>query len=787
MVSVGLPFQGVAAEPTYPISTDVQTTRERTVRPAELPGSTPQLLIDQVSEYAPNGYSSWQWGAAIDYGPILLDLSSVAKPTPVETLLSFFTMSDIHITDKESPAQAIFGAFAPPSTGGFGKTNSSAYSPVILSTTQVLDAAIQTANALHQNPGPDQAPFDFGLFLGDAVNSDQYNELRWYLDVIDGKKIRPSSGAHKGEKSIDYQMPYQAAGLDKSIPWYQVLGNHDQFWCGSLLYTDYVREFLIGSAILNMGVTASTHHPTFEVRGYYVGTIDGTTEYGDIVGMGDASLMEQPIVAADRKRHALSTEASTSLGWMKEFFKTDSEPNGHGFTQANLDNDFTCYSFEPKAGVPIKIISLDATCKENPYDPYSSYARGCLDQQRYDWLVNELDQGQAEGKLMIIAAHLPVGVRSNVPDNPVPNGGKPNDQLLPVFLSALPEGKDATNIANYVPMPPYNVVSDYMLLEKLRTYPNLLLWLAGHRHLNVVSPQPSPDPVNHPELGFWEVETSSLRDFPQQFRTFKIVRNSNNTVSIFITDVDPAVQEDPAAPHESLSPAAKSRGYGIGVNRIMAGGSIAFTDTTPHVYNAELIKTLPAPATLTVNVTGPGTVISSPYAGIDCTAATSPCSASFLPGTEVTLVPTPAPGAAFAGWTTCSGTSDCTMVMSGNTTVAATFTHAPTLSVAPEQKDFGTKKIGSKTVAKFTVTNAATKGIADLIIGAISIGGTDAAQFTLVEGKDDCSGQTLASGKSCAFEVSFVPASVNTKMATATLPSNDSAGATIIQLTGVGK
>jgi len=49
------------------------------------------------------------------------------------------------------------------------------------------------------------------------------------------------------------------------------------------------------------------------------------------------------------------------------------------------------------------------------------------------------------------------------------------------------------------------------------------------------------------KLGFWEVENSSLRDFPQQFRTFKIVRNDNNTVSIFVTDVDPAVQEDPAA------------------------------------------------------------------------------------------------------------------------------------------------------------------------------------------------------------------------------------------------
>ena len=63
-------------------------------------------------------------------------------------------------------------------------------------TTQVLDAAIQTVNALHA-----QAPFDFGLSLGDAANSTSYNELRWYIDVIDGQCDhaelgRPSRGQH---------------------------------------------------------------------------------------------------------------------------------------------------------------------------------------------------------------------------------------------------------------------------------------------------------------------------------------------------------------------------------------------------------------------------------------------------------------------------------------------------------------------------------------------------------------------------------------------------------------
>jgi hypothetical protein len=775
---------GYAADPTYPITADVETTRQRTVSPSALAPDTTKLLINQVSQYAPNGYSSWQWGNPVDYGPFLPDGTVPAEPTPADTLLSFFTMSDIHIVDKESPAQAIYAGVNPLNTG-FGEVNTSAYSPIMLSSTHVLDAAVQTINALHKNPGPAQTPFDFGMSLGDVANNNQYNELRWYIDVMDGKRITPSSGAHLGAKDIDYQKPYQSAGLDKSIPWYQTIGNHDQFWCGSLLFTDYVRKILTGKTVLDMGVDG-TDFPTFDVRQNYMGVIDGKTEYGNIIDAGPVADMATPIIAADSKRRALSTDTSTSLNWMKEFFKTTSTPKGHGFTKANIENDFASYTFEPKANVPLKVIVLDDTCKPNPYAANSSYARACLDQTRYDWLVDELDKGQAEGKLMIITAHIPVGPRANVPDNPVKAGGVPNNLLYPLFLSFCPKDKDSSDLANYEPLPPYNIVSDHTLLTKLHSYSNLLLWLSGHRHINVVTPQPSPDPVDHPEFGFWEVETSSLRDFPQQFRTFKIVRNTNNTVSIFVTNVDPSVQEDPTAQHATLSPAAKSRGYAIGANRISAGGTIAFTDTTPHVYNAELIKPLATPYTITVNVTGPGKVSMGPYSPATCTSNT-PCTASFLPGASITLAPTADARAAFAGWTQCTGTSTCAITMDSDVTVTAAFTQAPTVAVTPAQNDFGSKKIGKSVTAKFTVKNTATKGVADLSIGTITMGGTNSDQYTLTANRDHCSGHTIKSGKSCDFQVSFKPTSAYTKTATVTIPSNDPDTPKNIQLTGVGK
>jgi hypothetical protein len=777
-----LPFQAYSA-PTYPVSTDVRTTRQRVVSPLPIPDDPlPHLTIDKVDQYGPRGYSSWVFAEpGIDYGPLLPDGSPVGTYNPTERLLTFFSMSDIHIVDKESTAQAIYGAFASPS--GFGETNTSAYSPIMLSTTHVLDAAVQTINALHS-----RTPFDFGISLGDDANSTQYNELRWFIDVMDGKKITPSSGAHRGANSIDYQMPYQAAGLDKSIPWYQTMGNHDQYWCGTLLFNDYARNILLGNTILDIDLVGTPPFPTFDGRGYYMGVIDGKTEYGTIIGAGPVETMAAPIIAADQNRRSLTTETSTTLNWMKEFFKTTSEPKGHGFTQANIDNDFASYTFEPKAGVPLKVIVIDDTCKENPYAAGSSYARACLDQTRYDWLVNELEQGQAEGKLMIIAAHIPVGPQLNVPDSPVPAGYPANTTIVALFLSTCHDDPTSPGvpcnkgigIENNDPVPPYTVVDDKLLLQTLHNYSNLILWISGHRHINTVTPQPAPKlPVpKGPEFGFWEVETSSLRDFPQQFRTFEIVRNSNNTVSIFVTDVDPAVQ--------GASPAAKSRGYAIGANRI-AGGALynGLTDATPHVYNAELIKQLASPYTITVNVTGPGTVNMGPYQAATCTSST-PCSAAYLPGTQVALAATAAPGAAFAGWSTCMGTSTCNITMTSDVTVTATFTDEPTLTVTPTYKDFGTIKIGKKATATFRVKNTAEKGIADLTIRTASIVGTDAGQFKLVAGKDRCSGKTIAPGKSCSFQVAFKPALANTRVATITLPSNDP-DAPDIQITGIGK
>ena len=70
---------------------------------------------------------------------------------------------------------------------------------------------------------------------------------------------------------------------------------------------------------------------------------------------------------------------------------------------------------------------------------------------------------------------------------------------------------------------------------------------------------------------------------------------------------------------------------------------------------------------------GAGTVASAP-AGISCSAS---CAHGFAPGTEVTLVPHPADGSAFSGWSgACVGTRSCQVTLASTASVVATFAAA---------------------------------------------------------------------------------------------------------------
>jgi 3',5'-cyclic AMP phosphodiesterase CpdA len=291
------------------------------------------------------------------------------------SLLRWAQLSDVHVTDEESPLR--LGFFDTRSVPG-GLRPMDMYSEV------VLDAAVRTINALN-----DLAPLDVVLVTGDLIDMSQRNELANALAILGGGAVDPDSGADDDPvpgPGNDPQDPFDAVGLD--IPWIITPGNHDMMLLGSFPVTDNAKLSAVGSS-------ATT------------GTRDGQT-YEVISGE----------IAADPQRAILS---HTDL--IEAVYDAPGLPEGHGFTPASLPNDRAYYSYDPSPDSPVRFIVLDFAYRiggpvgkggTGPYDD------GVLDKAQYeDFLLPELARAEEDKKLVIVVSHQPSWVLQddNLPDD----------------------------------------------------------------------------------------------------------------------------------------------------------------------------------------------------------------------------------------------------------------------------------------------------------------------------------------------------------------------------------
>jgi len=187
---------------------------------------------------------------------------------------------------------------------------------------------------------------------------------------------------------------------------------------------------------------------------------------------------------------------------------------------------------------------------------------------------------------------------------------------------------------------------------------------------------------------------------------------------------------------------------------------------------------------LTVNKDGigNGTIRSAP-SGINCSTDCTTANSTFKNNRKVTLRVTPDTNSTFLGWSggNCKNAGKCTVTMSADTTVTATFGQ-PDIAVSDESKDFGSvsTKAGKRSQSTVTVTNSGT-GI--LKITSIRITGTDKSQFKL----GSAAKTSVSSNGQGQIKVTFKPTKVGEKTAELIITSNDPDTPTkTVSLTGSG-
>ena len=139
--------------------------------------TTVRTMVDQ------NGDNAMDWGPGEDHTVMApTGFDETFDPPANGSLLNFLQMSDFQMVDEESPARVEFidGTQRAPGLQPF----SAAYRPMESLTTQVAEAMVRQARNT-RSPVTGR-PLDLTILTGDNADNQQYNETRWFIDILDG-------------------------------------------------------------------------------------------------------------------------------------------------------------------------------------------------------------------------------------------------------------------------------------------------------------------------------------------------------------------------------------------------------------------------------------------------------------------------------------------------------------------------------------------------------------------------------------------------------------------------
>lgn len=419
-------------------------------------------------------------------------------------LASVVQTTDVHIVDAESPVRAEFVHLQ----------NGSAFRPHEKLGTHGAITLVERINALGAAPFSGR-PFDAVVSTGDNTDNHEMVELEWFLTVFSGGRFQPSTGdlnRYEGvqswgstfywqpETSVNdiYKQrgfpqvpgllassitPIESPGLNTK--WYSVFGNHDDSVEGTLPSgIAFIDNLYTGDIKIDLPQDKRQIDAMARVFGsdpYSAGKV-----FAEQVATG-------PIrkVTPDARRKPF-----TPRQYMAEHFRsqyTGPGPVGHGFAPDAPQSGVTYYSFEIAPGVIG--ISMDTT-------NHAGFTDGSIGQAQLDWMERLISRNR-DSVFVAFSHHT-----SDTMELPIPDPEHPAEPRR----------------------------TGPQLLDFFHRHPNVLAWVNGHTHVNKITPHAGPTPAQ----SFWEINTASHIDFPQNARIVEVCDNKDGTLSLFCTLIESA-------------------------------------------------------------------------------------------------------------------------------------------------------------------------------------------------------------------------------------------------------
>lgn len=441
-----------------------------------------------------------------------------------QALLAIGHMTDLHFTDVESPARFEFlNRYAGDSRF---RELITMQRPQEALNAHAIAAMVRAMNAIEAAP-VSGSPLEMVVMTGDAIDNAQANELATFRALFEGGMVSPGSG---GPELESVQTP---AWVD------------DIFWKpdGTAFGRDLFR--LAHGFPLVPGLLDRAMRP-FESPGLrlpWIGCHGNHEEVCQGVGLITPELARAMVAGRKPVGPPDGLDASTAVETFvtrPQFFMsgpTVAVTADAGRRPLERREHIGRYVHDTKS---VRLVVLDTTCRAGGAD-------GSIDRDQIAWLEARL--AEVPNRVVVIASHHPI------------------------FTLRNRRAADAVD--------PDEVV------RLVHRFPNVVLWLNGHVHMNIVQPHGNPEGTS---AGFWEVTTSSLVDWPCQARVVEVFDAGAGQLAIACTMVD---HDGPADPGPAITPTEMA-----GLHRQLAfNDPVAGVVTTRAGTEADrnVILTVPAP------------------------------------------------------------------------------------------------------------------------------------------------------------------------------------------------